>query len=80
MILFLGLSASVGDFQPINIPGDYPVDDMLAILPQVWWGGQTPPVWVASDSPALAAGASQAWGGLPIYQVAADGFSVVAPA
>lgn len=79
MVLFLGMSADVGDFQPITIPDDYPLADMLTILPEAWWGGQTPPSWVASDNELLAEGASQQWGGLPIYQLGADGFPV-APA
>lgn len=85
MILFLGLSADVGDFQPVNIPDETAVSDVLPILRGLWWGpSYDPPVpeplWVASDSPTLAEGASDLWGGLPVYEVAADGFSVVAPA
>ena len=84
MILFLGMSADAGDFQPINSQDDYPVADLLAVLPEVWWGSSydppiPAPLWVASDNELLAEGASSNWGGIPIYTLDANGFPV-APA
>lgn len=78
MILFLGGSDDAGDYQPINVPDDYPIDALVPLLPAVWWGAQ-PPVWVASDSAQMAAAASDQFGGLTTYQLNADGFPV-APA
>lgn len=65
MILYLGASVDAGDFQPITIPDDYPVADVIALLPTVWWG-TSPPVWVASTSSQLAEATSDRFGGIEI--------------
>lgn len=70
MILYLGQSNTDGDFQPITIPDDYPVADVVALLPSLWWGTGSP-VWVASDNAALATAASKKFGNAPVRPVPA---------
>jgi hypothetical protein len=77
MVLFLGVPADEQDvfstYQPVTIPDDYPIADVVAIIPAFWWCS-SPPTWVASDNAELAQAASESLGGIPIYDLDDTGF------